>query len=179
MEDKQIIQLAKETGFFKAEIVDTAQIVFDKKFRPYCEVNYCGQYGANYSCPPDCGTVEEMKNRVLNHKKALVLMTQWNVADLSDVQALKHGKQKHNAYTFKLIDKLKEQGHDGFMIGASGCSLCSPCLLKEGKPCAFPEKRYSCMSAYCIFVKDLAQKCNMEYDYKDGLLAYFGMYVFD
>lgn len=179
MEDKQIIQLAKELGFFKAEIVETKNIVFDEKFRPYCEDNYCGQFGVNYSCPPICGTVEEMKNRVLKYKKAVVLMTQWEVPALDDKEKLKNGKQKHNAYTFKLIDKLKEAGHNGLMIGASGCGLCSPCKLKEGKPCAFPEKRYSCMSAYCIFVKDLADKCNMEYDYKNGLLAYFGLYAFD
>ena len=179
MDDKQIKQLAIDTGFYKAEVVETDKIVFDAAFRPYCEDNYCGQYGVNYSCPPTCGTVEEMKNRVLQHKKALVLMTYWDVPTLEDAQSLKLGKQKHNAYTFKLIDKLKKEGHQGFMIGASGCSLCSPCALKEGKPCAFPEKRYSCMSAYCIFVKDIANKCNMEYDYKDGKLAYFGMYVFD
>ena len=40
------------------------------------------------------------------------------------------------------------------MIGASGCSLCTPCALAEGLPCRFPDLRYSCMSAYCIFVKE-------------------------
>ncbi len=179
MKDNEIVKLALETGFFKAQVVETDKIVFDEKFRPYCEDNFCGQYGINYSCPPVCGTVEEMKNRVLKHKKALVLMTRWEIPTLTDSVKLKQGKQKHNAYTVKLIDKLKEEGHQGFMIGAGGCNLCSPCALKEGKPCANPEKRYSCMSAYCIFVKDIATKCNMEYDYKDGLLSYFGMYVFD
>ena len=64
-------------------------------------------------------------------------------------------------------------------MGASGCALCSPCALKEGKPCAFPDLRYSCMSAYCIFVRKLAERCGMEYDCGEGLLAFFGMYVFD
>ena len=73
MTDSEIIRLATAEGFAAAAIVDTRQIVFDPAFRPYCEENLCGQYGANYSCPPDCGTPEEMKQRILAHRKALVL----------------------------------------------------------------------------------------------------------
>ena len=42
-----------------------------------------------------------------------------------------------------------------------------------------PDMMYSCMSAYCIFAKKLAEDCNMNYDYKDKILPFFGMYVFD
>ena len=44
---------------------------------------------------------------------------------------------------------------------------------------AGPWKTASCMSAYCIFVRRLAEQCGMEYDCGPGLLAFFGMYVFD
>ena len=40
-------------------------------------------------------------------------------------------------------------------------------------------ERYSCMSAYCIFVQKLAEHCGIDYDCGSGLLAFFGMYVFD
>ena len=49
----------------------------------------------------------------------------------------------------------------------------------EKKPCRYPDLYYSCMSAYCIFVRRLAEQCGMEYDCGPGLLAFFGMYVFD
>ena len=67
----------------------------------------------------------------------------------------------------------------GLMVGASFCSLCTQCAITEGKPCVFPRRQYSCMSAYCIYVKDLADKCGMAYTYKDGFLPLFSMYVFD
>ena len=79
MTEAEMIQCAIDEGVAAAAIVDTTQIVFDLSFRPYCEENLCGQYGANYSCPPDCGSPEEMKQRILAHKKALVLQTVWNV----------------------------------------------------------------------------------------------------
>ena len=68
MLEKDMIQYAIEEGFSAAEIVNSEDIVFDFSFRPYFEENLCGQFGANYSCPPDCGSPEAMKQRVLAHK---------------------------------------------------------------------------------------------------------------
>lgn len=176
--DEQMIQLAEQEGFAAAAIVSTEQIVFDPMFRPYCEENLCGQYGVNYSCPPDCGSPEDMKQRVLAHKKALVLQTIWEISDYTDSAAIKHAKGSHNRASIGLMQQLRQE-HPGFLVGASGCALCSPCKRKVGQPCAFPELRYSCMSAYCVFVKKLSDVCGMEYLSGDGLLAFFGMYVFD
>ena len=53
MTPKEMIDLAVESGFAGAEVIGTEQIVFDPMFRPFCEENLCGQYGANHSCPPD------------------------------------------------------------------------------------------------------------------------------
>lgn len=179
MTEQEMLQLALDAGFANAAIVDTADIVIDYSFRPYCAENLCGQYGANYSCPPDCGSPEEMKQRLMAHKKALVLQTIWQVADYSDVPAIKHAKKSHNAAEMKVVQAMRQDGHNGLIVGASGCALCSPCAITEGLPCRFPDLKYSCMSAYCVFVKKLADKCEMEYDCGEGLLGLFGMYVFD
>ena len=179
MTETEIIELALVEKFHQAEIIETDKIVFDAAFRPYCEENLCGQYGANYSCPPDYGTPEQMKQKVLAYKKALVVSTAWEIEDFSQTDKLKEAKALHNAAMLRLIKKLKAGGHDGFMIGASGCTLCKPCKLTSGEPCAFPDMMYSCMSAYCIFVKKLAEDSGMNYDYKNKILPFFGMYVFD
>lgn len=179
MTEQQVIQCAVDEGFAAAVIVDTRDIVFDPSFRPYCQENLCGQYAVNYSCPPDCGSPEEMKQRILAHKKGLVLQTIWQVKDYSDMPAIKEAKKGHNTAELRVVQKLRQAGHDGVIVGASGCSLCSPCVLPQGEPCRHPDLRYSCMSAYCIFVKKLADCCDMEYDCGEGLLALFGMYAFD
>lgn len=179
MTDQEIIARAVEEGFSAAAFIEPQDIVFDPSFRPYCEENLCGQYGANYSCPPDCGSPEEMKERILVHKRALVLQTIWEISDYSDTDAIKKAKRAHNAAQIRLANWLREQGHNGLMVGASGCALCSPCLQKSGQPCRYPELKYSCMSAYCIFVKKLADCCAMDYTPGEGLLAFFGMYSYD
>lgn len=175
----EMTALAAAEGFSAAQVVDTGKIVFDPSFRTYCAENLCGQYGVNYACPPDCGSVEEVKKHILAHRHALVLQTMHQVEDYSDKAATKAAKSFHNAASLRLMTKLRSAGVPGFLVGSGGCSLCQPCKRKQGLPCAFPELRYSCMSAYCIFVKKLADEAQMEYDCGPGLLALFGMYVFD
>ena len=179
MNNSEIINTALAEGIHQAKIIDTDKIVFDASFRPYCEENLCGQYGKNHSCPPDCGTPEQMKAKVLAYKKALVIRTEWEISDFTQLEKMREAKKAHNAAMFRTIEKLKEDGYIGFMIGASNCMLCSPCRRSIGAPCVHPELMYSCMAAYCIYVKKLAEDCGMDYDYRDGILPFFGMYVFD
>lgn len=179
MNEQDFLKMAAEEGFAAAALVDTGDIPFDFSFRPYCAENLCGQYGVNYSCPPDCGTCEQMRDRILSRKKALVLQTVWEISDYTDIPAIKEAKGGHNHASIALMQKMRQLGYEGFMVGASGCALCQPCALQKGAPCRFPDLQYSCMSAYCIFVKKLCDRCGLEYDCGPGLLAFFGMYVFD
>ena len=176
---EEMTSMAAEEGFAAAVVTDTKDIPFDPSFRPLCAENLCGKYGANYSCPPDCGTPDEMRARIQAHRHALVLQTIWHIADYSDSKAIKAAKKEHNAATLRLLGRLRRADVPGFPVGASGCALCETCAITEKKPCRYPDLYYSCMSAYCIFVRRLAEQCGMEYDCGPGLLAFFGMYVFD
>lgn len=179
MHDSLLIQYAVDEGFSDAAVVETRQIPVDPMFRPLCEENICGKYAVNYSCPPDCGTPEEMHRRILSRRRALVLQTIWQIPDLSDNNAIRSAKAQHNAATIRLAKRLRAEGTEGFIVGASGCALCEPCEIVNGKPCAHPDLQYSCMSAYCVFVRKLTEKCGIDYDCGEGLLAFFGMYVCD
>lgn len=176
---EEMTSMAAEEGFAAAVVTDTKDIPFDPSFRPLCAENLCGKYGVNYSCPPDCGTPDEMRARIQAHRHALVLQTIWEIADYSDSKAIKAAKKEHNAATLRLLGRLRRADVPGFPVGASGCALCETCAITEKKPCRYPDLYYSCMSAYCIFVRRLAEQCGMEYDCGPGLLAFFGMYVFD
>lgn len=176
MDGKKLIELALALGFADAAVIDTRELVFVPAFRSLCEENQCGKYGVNYACPPDCGTVDEMKERVLHWRQALVMQTMWDIEDPLDSSQIKPAKAQHNQMTRRLIDQAEAPG---LMIGVSGCSLCNPCAITEGKSCRFPKLCYSCMSAYCIFVKEMAERCHMDYECAPGITTFFSMYCFD
>lgn len=177
MNPDTIVQMAVEKGFSAAAVISTDQIVFRPEFRTCCEDNSCGMYGVNYACPPACGTTDEMKERILAHPRAIVFQTIWE-ADLEDKALLKKDKLKHNAMMRDLLKELPPECEGGFLIAASGCSICPECSIVLGEPCRFPQLQTSCMSAYCIYVKALADRLGWDYDLGQGLVAYFGMYVF-
>ncbi len=174
MNEQEIIRRAEEAGFAAAVFVDTDRIEFQPAFRPLCKENVCGKYGVNYACPPDCGTVKEMAARIRRYRRALVLQTMWEIADpLSD--ETKPAKRRHNRMTQALRERLDVPC---LMVGAGGCDLCAPCALPAGEPCRFPDKRFSCLSAYCIFARALCEKCGLDYDCGPGLVAFFSLLCF-
>ena len=177
MQDTDILKLAEEMGF-SAAFVDTADVVQDPSFRKFCEDNLCGKYNANYSCPPDCGTVEEVQTRLRAGKRALVLETICEIGSYENKQSIIDSKKTHNAAILRFTDKLRQAGTQGFCLGYGGCPLCDPCKRITNDPCTHPDKKISCMSAYCIDVAKLAEKCGLEFAWVPEKLFLFGMFVF-
>lgn len=177
MTDKELIRLAEAEGFHVA-ILSAKDIPVDGSYRKFCEDNLCGKYDANYSCPPACGTVEEVHGRLFAQDKALVLQTSHDIGSYENKEAILKSKKNLNLAILSLTDTLKKAGMDCFCLGYGGCPLCDPCKQVEGKPCVFPEKRISCMSAYCIDVGKLAGKCGLEFAWLPEKLFLFGMIVF-
>lgn len=177
MTDNELLELATEEGFLAA-MISPEQIPIDRKFRAFCEQNLCGKYNANYSCPPDCGTVEELHQTLLAEQKTLILETILDNIRYEDTCAIQKAKFSHISAALRLLEKMRERGLEGFSSGFNGCSLCDPCKRAVNEPCAFPDKRISCMSAYCVDVAELAKRCGMEFAWIPGKLYLFGMIAF-
>ena len=174
MNDLELTRMAEAMGF-RAAVIASEEIPVDGSFRKFCEDNLCGKYNANYSCPPACGTVEEVHGRILDTTKALVLQSVYEIGSYDNKEGIQTSKKDLNLAVLQLTQQLRSQGIDCFCLGYGGCPLCNPCKQVEGEPCVFPEKRISCMSAYCIDVGKLAGKCGMEFAWVPEKLFLFGM----
>ena len=177
MTKTDLITMAKEAGFHAA-IIPAKDIPVNGEFRKFCEDNLCGKYNANYSCPPGCGTVEEVHRRLFAADQALVLQTIHEIGSYENKEAILKSKKNLNVAVLRLTEQLRKEGMECFCLGYGGCPLCDPCKQVLGEPCAFPEKRISCMSAYCIDVGKLAGKCGLEFDWVPEKLYLFGMIAF-
>ena len=74
----KIAEQAAKYGF-TAVWVPVSEIPVNSEYLKYCEENRCGNYNANHACPPDCGTPEEMRQKLLSASEALVLQSLWEV----------------------------------------------------------------------------------------------------
>ena len=174
MTDQELIQLAESAGF-RAAVIPAGDIPVDGSFRKFCQDNLCGKYNANYSCPPGCGTVEEVRQRLLSRDKALVLQVICEIGSYENKEAILRNKKDLNRSILSLTETLRKEGISCFCLGYGGCPLCDPCRQVSGEPCAFPEKKISCMSAYCIDVAKLADRCGLEFAWIPSKLHLFGM----
>lgn len=181
LEEHVIYEIAAEAGFEDAAVIDTAELQFVPEFRVLCEENDCGNYGKNYGCPPACGTPEEMKEKVLKYRKAIVFQSKTPVADVMDPLETKPIKKRHIQQTRQAMKKMEETGMkmDGFAIMCGPCNFCPTCAQAEGKPCPHEEMRVSCLSAYCVNATELADTCGMEMEWGGNIAAFFSLYVYD
>ena len=177
MDNEKILKLAEEMGFLAA-FVEIGDVVQDPSFRKFCEDNLCGKYNANYSCPPDCGTVEQVQAKLRSGKRGLVLQTVWEIGSYENKQAVVDAKKAHNAAILRFTEALRRANYQGFCLGYGGCPLCDPCKRVANEPCAHPDKRISCMSAYCIDVGKLAKGCGLDFAWIPEKLFLFGMFLF-
>lgn len=177
MNEKELFELAREEGF-AAALTTPGQVPVDSRFRVFCEENRCGKYGANYSCPPDCGPVEVLHQKILTEDQILVVQTIWDIKGLEDKEAVQNAKMAHNTAVLRLMEKMKAKGYAGFCSGYNGCSFCEPCRRVMNQPCAHPDLKISCMSAYCIDVQQLAERCNLKFAWAEDKLYLFGIIAF-
>ncbi len=165
MKIDEIIALSKNEGF-EAAVLNPSDLEFDFTYRKYCEENLCGNYGTSPYCPPLCPSAEELKDEVLKHKKVLVLKSTHKIPDLTDIKSIKSAQEAHNAATLRLISKIPN------FSGALALCTCADIEIPKNITAA-------CLSAYCINVSKMAEKCNMPYAYKDSLLPLFGFITLD
>ena len=151
-----LIKTAKELGFSDAAIMDTKNLVFKPEYRVFCEENRCGNYDLNPACPPESGTVEEMKAHALSYEKTLVLQTMQD-----DSMDFKKAKVAHNKLTEALAEKMKEDGKTDLLLMTAG-----------------PYKHNSCMSAYCVDAQMMADAVGMTCWVNDDKVRYFSQILF-
>ena len=156
------MDLVKEAiflGFSGAAVMDTTQLVFVPEYRMFCEENLCGCYNVNPACPPESGTVEEMKQRALQYEKTMVLQTMQE--DAHDPSQYKKDKLMQNKMTEELAEKMKADGKTDVLIMSAG-----------------PYKHNSCMSAYCVDAQKMAEAAGMLCWTDDGMVRYFSQILF-
>ena len=119
MTDLELTKLAEEAGF-RAAVIPAKEIPVDGSFRKFCEDNLCGKYNANYSCPPACGSVEQVHGRLFAQEKALVLQTIHDIGSYENKEAILRSKKSLNIAVLELTERLREAGKTCFCLGYGG-----------------------------------------------------------
>ena len=155
--------------------IKTTEIPFRRYVVDACAMNYCGQYGKTWQCPPAIGEFDELKKECLSYEKAIVFTTCHPLEDSFDIEGMNAGREVHEKLTDAIIQLFN--GKKIKALSAEGCRLCKECTYPN-TPCRFPQKARSSVEANGISVVELAQNCGMHYKNGQNTVTYFSVILY-
>ncbi|MCL1927364.1 MAG: DUF2284 domain-containing protein [Treponema sp.] len=154
-------------------------LVFSPELINACATNACGNYNATWTCPPNSGTIEEQRKKILSFKNAFVFTTKHDLEDSFDYEGMTKGKELHTALTLEFRDRL---GNTFPVYGAGSCPICKDvagqyrCAFPD--PCPFPEKKIGSIEAAGINVTELSKAAGIMYNNGPNTVTYFSMALY-
>lgn len=169
------IKKALECGFSYAVEMDCSSLELLPEVRQMCEMNTCGQYDHNWSCPPACGTLEQCSERLKPYRRGILVQTVGEIEDWMDFEGMMEVEQDHMKTFTRFAEQLRAAIPESLAVGTGGCRQCESCTYPD-QPCRFPQKRYTSMEAYGMEVNRTCKHNNLQYNYGPGKIAYTACY---
>lgn len=177
--NEKLIETAIVQGAFKAAVIPVCDISLDASFRTLCESNTCGKFGRCWTCPPDCGEIDELMESLKDYDLVLVYQTVEQIEDSFDIEGMGEAAKKHSRLTAKMREAVKDIPFSKVLhLGAGGCHICETCTRTQNQPCRYPELAMASLEAYGINVSKLAPACNMKYINGQNTVTFFGAVFF-
>lgn len=178
MEINELINLAKDCGFTEAAEMDAKKLKFMPEVRDMCRADKCNSFNKSWSCPPACGTLEEITERSKGYSRGLLVQTVGRQEDEYDFAFYEEAAARHSESFTKLTEKLLDAGLDLLPMGMGACTLCERCTYPDA-PCRFPERLFPSMEAYGLLVTQVCIDNDVSYYYGPGTIAYVSCYLFN
>ena len=173
---EKLLELAKNAGFSHAGSLDAATLELKEQVRQMCAA--CGQHGKRWSCPPGCGTLEELQAKVGGYKNGILVQTTGQLEDAFDGEAMMETEALHKENFARLHKMLRETYPELLALGAGCCTICHSCTYPD-EPCRFPEKMVSSMEAYGLVVTEVCRANGMAYNYGENTITYTSCFLLD
>ena len=168
---EEVRKLAEELGFSHAGVVKAEHLVFLPEVREMCAADRCQSYGKRWTCPPYCGSLEEISLRAKAYHWGVLVQSTGQMEDDFDVEMMMETEGLQKERFTKLVEALKEQWPNCLPMSAGTCTLCRTCTCPDA-PCRFPDRAVPSMEAYGLFVSDVCEKSGLPYYYGPQTITY-------
>jgi predicted metal-binding protein len=159
-------------------ILPTASLSFSPALLDYCKANACGNYNKSWTCPPNCGSIEEQQKKILSHDNVLVFSTKHSLEDSFDYEGMTKGRDLH----MKISIEIKKTMGNPLVYGAGDCPVCRNKNKKNGcffpDPCPFPKEMIGSIEAAGIDVAKLCKTAGITYKDGKNTVTFFTIVLF-
>lgn len=173
-----IHEQALAVGFTHTAPLDISTIELKPEVRQMCAGGNCRQYGKRWSCPPGCGELEILKQRICTYSKGILVQTVGQLEDAFDGEGMMETEQAHKAHLLELQAVLLPEYPRLLTIGAGCCTQCKVCTYPDA-PCRFPEKQIASMEAYGMEVAAVCRRNRLPYHHGPNTIAYTSCFLLE
>ena len=167
---------AMECGFTHCAPLDVSTLDFMQDVRDMCNGKQCNKYGKSWSCPPACGTLEEMRERVKAYSGGILVQTVGELEDSYDWEGIMETGKRHKENFTLMHDALASEKLSVLAMGAGACMLCETCTYPDA-PCRFPDRMAASMEASGLFVSKVCTDNGLQYNYGPNKIAFTSCYL--
>lgn len=171
-----LYQKALEFGFDEVKELDIKTLKPMDMVRNMCASDKCHAYGKNWTCPPECGTLEQCHAQMQSYQKGLLLQTVGHLKKLIDGRTMSEAEKRHLQNFYSFAEFVRELYPDALCLGAGGCRICRKCAYPD--PCRFPEKACSSMEGYGLFVTQVCKDNGLPYYHGEKTITYTACVLF-
>ena len=175
---QEILQMAQDCGFSHVGELNVGALEFMPEVRDMCAAGRCQKYGTSWTCPPACGTLEEVAAQAAKYSRGVLLQTTAELEDDFDVEAMMQAEQDQKRSFLDFVERLRQEYPDCLPMATGGCTLCPQCTYPDA-PCRFPKKAIPSMEAYGLLVSKVCEQSNLPYYYGPRTLTYTSCVLID
>ena len=159
--------------------IDPAVLVPEQRIRTFCEENKCGSYGKNYTCPPNAGSLDEIRERLESYSHGYLFQYSKKMDLKKDWKKLIKSKDDFHKMILKIEDYMKKEGiEDVWGLIGGNCGLCDTCAIQEDKPCRHPDKARMSLEAIGIDVVGLLDNLGLDSHFHSDRITWTGCILY-
>jgi predicted metal-binding protein len=171
-------KIAEECGFTTWGRLDVDTLEFKQEVRDMCQKNTCGKWNASWACPPACGTLEQMRQRVQGYKEGILVQTVGQLEDSFDWETIQETAQAQNENFRKMWDIIAQEYPNLMAMGTGACTNCQVCTYPD-EPCRFPQRVAASMEGCGLVVNEVVSKNGMKYNHGPDTICYTGCFLLE
>ena len=175
---QQLTQLALEQGFDQVGPLDPSMLEFLPEVRDMCAADRCQSYNKTWTCPPACGTLEEISARAAAYRRGVLLQSTGEMEDDFDVEAMMDTERLQKERFRAFVDRVREEYPNCLPMSSGACSVCPACTYPDA-PCRFPHLAIPSMEAYGLVVSQVCQDSGLPYYYGPRTITYTACVLVD
>lgn len=174
---EKLAALAAKTGFDHFGPLKKEALVVRQEVRDMCAVNRCGKFGTFWVCPPGCGTLEELTEKLSKVTSGIILQSTGEMEDDFDFESIAETSELQKERFAAFMKKLAAEDGQFLPLSSGGCGICEKCTYPDA-PCRFPDRAFPSMEACGLVVNDVCKASGIPYNYGPRTMTFTGCVLY-